>query len=158
MNEVQRKRYEDLKKGNRDKVKENERKRNVLLQECLAALGEQAVTLSTVEEEAMIGRLNQMLKKCLADRHRMGDVRTDRFKSVPVRCLDDINPLWAGQRIYIVWDQAGLPVIRSDFEAVTDNMDDVKSVSFDTYLVSEDCLRWIELNHEGGIIFRFPQS
>lgn len=129
----QRKRYEQLKNNNRLFVSKKMQEDNVLLQECIAALGAQAVTLPEDRKKAVLAAFNSVLKRAQDDGE---SGRGSHGNTAPKNDCD-----WAGQRVFIIWDGAGLPVIQSNLVDIMINIDDVKAVSFETWIASEDIRR-----------------
>lgn len=146
MNEEQRKKYEQLKKQN--KTAENERRwdKNILLQECPSALGKQAKVIPSEKHAEVIKKIN---------------IATSSFKengsltcSGEFTFLNSINEIatdWLGERVLIIWDEATLPIVNSDLFLIKQNIEDVKAVAFDTWLVAEQSNRLVEINHDGVI-------
>ncbi len=65
--------------------------------------------------------------------------------------IDEAAPDDLSGDFYIFWNEASLPVVRSDGKNIIANMDDVLAVDFDTWLVSADLSRIIEFHHSGQI-------
>jgi hypothetical protein len=57
--------------------------------------------------------------------------------------------------VFILWDEASLPVVQSTLENVLNNIDDVTAVSSDTWLFSPDLGYVIEFFHEREITIGF---
>lgn len=53
--------------------------------------------------------------------------------------------------IYVMWDNANLPCLKSELKNIIKSIDDVTAVSFDTWVVSSDYNIIIEFYHEGEI-------
>ncbi|GAA0741806.1 hypothetical protein GCM10008906_23480 [Clostridium oceanicum] len=54
--------------------------------------------------------------------------------------------------IHIIWDEANLPIIKSNLSNVIDVIDDTIAVSFDTWLFSSNGEFVIEFYHDGQTI------
>lgn len=57
--------------------------------------------------------------------------------------------------VYIIWDEASLPVIKSDFNTIVSHLDDVTAVSFDTWLYCPSEGWVLEFYHDGEITLGF---
>ncbi|MGQ0437679.1 CDI toxin immunity protein, partial [Bacillus sp. B-TM1] len=53
--------------------------------------------------------------------------------------------------IYIIWDEASLPIIKTNLHQILQVIDDVTAVSFDTWLYSPNLGYAIEFYHEGEV-------
>ncbi len=53
--------------------------------------------------------------------------------------------------IYVIWDEANLPVIQSTVNKVIEALDDVIAVSFDTWILDQEAFFVIELYYEESI-------
>ncbi|WP_308728038.1 hypothetical protein [Bacillus sp. MYb209] len=51
--------------------------------------------------------------------------------------------------VYIIWDEASLPIIKTNLHQILQVIDDVTAVSFDTWIYSQDVGYVIEYYHEG---------
>jgi len=65
--------------------------------------------------------------------------------------IDEIISEWIGENVLIIWDETGLPVIQTKLNNLKKCIDDVTSVAFDTWIVSEDLNKIIEYNHNGKL-------
>lgn len=55
------------------------------------------------------------------------------------------------ETVYLIWDNARLPVIKTNLHQVLQVIDDVTAVSFDTWIYSPDTGYVIEYYHDGEI-------
>ncbi|MBE7106371.1 hypothetical protein FT637_26180 [Bacillus cereus] len=55
------------------------------------------------------------------------------------------------ETVYLIWDNARLPVIKTNLHQVLKVIDDVTAVSFDTWIYSPDTGYVIEYHHDGEI-------
>lgn len=62
------------------------------------------------------------------------------------------------ESIYIIWDNANLPSIKSTIQTVWENFDDVAAVSFDTWLYCPTEGWVIEFYHDGDITLGFEEK
>ncbi|UYX52452.1 hypothetical protein M3Y14_29355 [Bacillus thuringiensis] len=53
--------------------------------------------------------------------------------------------------VYIIWDEASLPIIKTNLHQILQVIDDVTAVSFDTWIYSQDVGYVIEYYHEGEV-------
>lgn len=51
---------------------------------------------------------------------------------------------------FVFWDEANLPVIKTDMKNITSNIDDILAVDFNTWVVKDDYSYIIELFHDGS--------
>ena len=65
--------------------------------------------------------------------------------------IEEIIPEW-NEKIYIIWDEASLPVVQTDLESIKGNEDDIKAVAFETWFVSESLTKFIHFRHDDKII------
>lgn len=144
MNADQRKKYEQLKKRNAKMVQEAMLKNNVLLQECIEVLKDQEGVLPSNKQEEILTAFNAKLNEALNSSAIIK--KMERLNSI-----DDINPDWIGKRVYIIWDEASLPIIERKLNEVIHNIDNIKAVAFDTWIVSENLCKFIEINHNDEI-------
>lgn len=76
-----------------------------------------------------------------------GDIyNTDEIKSYLYKCFGSYS-----NTVYIIWDEATLPIIKTDLHQVLQVIDDVTAVSFDTWIYSPDTGYVIEYYHDGEI-------
>lgn len=140
MNEETKKRYQELKNRNREYVNEKNRESNVLLQECLIVLGNSTVILDAEQESRILKKFNAKL---------LDVINSDRKRYV--LSIQEVLPRWINKQIYIIWDNAGLPIIRTDFECVIKYIDDILAVSFETWIVTEDMNQFIQFEDRNRI-------
>ena len=141
MNDEQKKRYEQLKQKNKSIERKKNWSDNVLLQECLSALGSQNDILSIDEQEKIVDKVNRRFKEAV-------NAKKERKK---IEVIDEIISEWIGENVFIIWDETGLPVIQTKLNNLKECIDDVTSVAFDTWIVSEDLNKIIEYNHNGKL-------
>ncbi|SER01199.1 hypothetical protein SAMN02910369_02874 [Lachnospiraceae bacterium NE2001] len=115
MNTEQKNKLKQLKTQMQEKKKTQALQNNILLQECLAALG----TYEIIEDESVIEELVSFASKPDAEKHSPSD----------------IAPLIDDAQYYIVWDEATLPVVMCSGNSIKNCWDDVLAVAFETYLV-----------------------
>lgn len=99
---------------------------------------------------------NELLRDCIekiknieiidesTETENLLDLMQDRFsieyhhvKNSYEISLNDI-PLDADKKYYIIWDNAGLPILKCSGKYLLQYPDDVFAVDFDTYILSED--------------------
>lgn len=140
MNDGQKKRYKQLMQSNKSIERNKIWSDNILLQECLAALGIQKDILSINEQEKIVCEVNQRFKETVKKK-----------EGKKIETIEEIDSEWIGEKVFIIWDEASLPVIQTKINSVKEYIDDVTAVAFDTWIVSEDLNRVIEYNHNGKI-------
>lgn len=106
-------------------------KTHALLQECLQALRGSCTVVPMELHEAAVAAVNIALQE---------DTWTPAGQ-IPADFL-------AGA-VYLVWDDAQLPVFKAAREPVLQNLDDVTAVAHETYLVSETMDRIVCCDHWG---------
>ena len=108
-------------------------KNNALLQSCLQSM-RGSCTLAPVEmHEAAIAAANIAIHE-------------DIWKAVGELPRDFITGT-----VYIVWDDAKLPVLKAPWELVIENLEDVLRVNFITVLVAETMDRIVWIDSHGTI-------
>ena len=127
MNTEQKKKLELLRSQAQTKERKQSLQKNVLLQECLEALG----TFEILEKEDQIKNIESLVTLQDAEMHS----HEDRI------ILDE------EEKYYIVWDEATLPIVVSLGRTIMKCWDDVLAVAFDTYLVSESFERIVGIRH-----------
>lgn len=142
MNEEQKKKYQLLKEKNQKMVKEFAWKDNVLFQECVEALGECKV-LSTEETD----KIADMLQKNFPFRY--GTIDWNSLPdSIEIKQEELTLKFNRTTSYYILWDNGSVPFLLAEFGKITDAMDDVLAVDFNTWLLSLDGKEVIEFRHE----------
>lgn len=144
MKEADRERYQQLRRKNKDIRREYEWANNLLLQECFAALGTEKVILPYDKEEEIVSIVNEKITKLFGL----------NIVGKELESIEEINTEQIGEKVYVIWDKMGVPVIQTSLSNVKRNIDDVLAVAFDTWIVSENISRFIEFNHNGKIIER----
>ncbi|MBY6915750.1 MULTISPECIES: hypothetical protein [Clostridium] len=147
MDEVLRKRYQELKKKNKETIEKKEMKKNILLNECLEAL------------ENRYCELNKTLTKNLFDLFYnkvpitwYGRVEWDNISiKYKIEKVDEIINIVNNNEFYIIWGE-GLPILKTDIKTLINYIDYILAVEFDTWLFSIDYKEIIEFYHEGEII------
>lgn len=119
---------------------------NILLQECLAAMGDQAEIVPFEEGAELVSALNRVLRGLFRPENQYCPAGWEELDSV-----EEILPQWMGCRVYVVWDGGELPVVHGSLSSVVRNVEDVTAVSFDTWVVSEDFKGLVEMKGNGEI-------
>ena len=147
MNEVKKTRYEELKEKNKEKAKKLAWKNNVLLQECLEALGDYGYILNTKESKEILDLFYKSVP--ISQYSRVDFEKIDSSKNI-----DNASELLIqskNKEFYIIWDELNLPIVKSKLNKIINSIDDVVAVSFDTWLLSTNMNEIIEFYHEGEI-------
>lgn len=149
MNEEMKKKYEELKKNNKKRNQIYELKKlcegDGLLHECIESTG--GIPLNYDEGNKIMDDIQQKIPFIL------GRVDFSKFKfKTTINTIDSIleyinNPI----DVYVMWDNAKLPCLKSELKDIIKFIDDVTAVSFDTWVVSTDYNVIIEFYHEGEI-------
>lgn len=109
---------------------------NDLLQDCLQAMRGSCTVVPMELHEAAEMSVNIAL-------------REDTWTEVPK--LTDIPEAFLSGMVYIIWDEATLPVLKVPWKVVTENLYDVRCVNHHTFLVAETMDRIIWLDGLGRI-------
>ncbi len=147
MNEENRKRYEELKKRNTEKIKKIEYSHNILLQECLVALNKNQYTLNDKEEKLVFEMFNVKVPTLEWGRVDWRNINSYNKIENVFQLLDRIK----NNEYYIIWGK-GLPILKSNIDSIIDCIDDITAVSFDTWLFATNYSEIIEFYHEGEIV------
>ena len=147
MNEIEKKRYEELKEKNKEKSKELAWKNNVLLQECLEELGDASYILNTKESKKI---LDLFYKSVPISKHSRVDFEKIDLSN-NIANASELLIQANNKEFYIIWDELNLPIVRSKLTNIINSIDDVIAVSFDTWLLSTNINEIIEFYHEGEI-------
>ena len=126
-----------------------------LYKECLEALGSDIIILETKEaEKDILSKFESALP--ITSWARIDWDNMSKYSRVS--SVEEIIPLLKTyfqedeiKDVYIIWDQALLPIIHADLFEVLKVIDDVTAVSFDTWLYSTKGQFVIEFYHENEI-------
>ena len=118
MREEQKKKLLDLRTKNKKYIEQLKWKNNVLLQECLEALGEYRI----ISDEADITWIKDIANS----------VNTIQIS----HCAEP--PLLGEHVYYVVWDNLMVPIIECKGNDILAHWDDVMAVAFDTCFVDRD--------------------
>lgn len=110
-------------------------KRNALLQECLTALRGCCTVADMDHREAVEGAV--FLANTEGDWRELGSIH------------EDLPEGWLNGDVFILWDEATLPVLRCPAEIVLENLNDVTAVAFETYLVARSMDRIVHIGTHG---------
>lgn len=124
-----------------------------LLDECIEALGENIVVFEGEEREEILDSFENSFP--ITSWARIDWAKFRDFQNIVY--LDDIEA-YLNKRygldsyiVYIIWDEASLPIIKTNLHQILQVIDDVTPVSFDTWLYSPDLGYAIEFYHEGEV-------
>lgn len=126
MNDELKLKCEKLKERNKEYILKMHWNRNVLLQECLHALGKDIYILSSDKNKELINKLNVFIS-----------VKNNSYK----KSMNNINDLlidYKNEVFYIIWDEKSLPIVRTDFSNIIQEIESITAVSFDTWLIKND--------------------
>lgn len=127
MDKDQKRKLEELKQKAKLKEQKQRLEKNVLLQECLAALGEYKLIESDKQTESI--------------------VRKASSPGAQMYSHDDPITIEDEEQYFITWDDASLPIVLGSGKNIRESWDDVMAVSFDTYLVAEKSGEVIGIRH-----------
>ncbi|MFF2909426.1 hypothetical protein [Paenibacillus sp. NPDC057934] len=118
-----------------------------LFEECIEALGNPSI-MSEIESQGEFNRFREIFS------FSYGRIDWSKIeKKEPVEEISDIpNKVNKhGDDFLIIWDNARLPIVKSNLESIIKALDDVLAVSFDTWLYRPEDGTIIEFFHEGDV-------
>lgn len=127
-----------------------------LLEECLIALGENVSVLSPERTTEVFDNLTKTFPIS-----QWGRIDWEKIKHV-IRPSSKkyiktyITP--TESEVYILWDEASLPAIKTNLNSVLDVIDNVSIVSFDTWIYNPTDGYVIEFYHENEITIGWANS
>ncbi len=139
MNETVKKRYQELKIQNYNSLIERQWKSNALLQECLEVLGNNKKILSIEQQQQILDKFNVELPRLIDNRKKS------------VQSIQELSSRWMNRLVYIIWDEEGLPIIQTDFESVTNYIDDIVAVAFETWIAVNSMDQFIQFDARNRI-------
>ena len=139
MNETVKKRYQELKIQNYNSLMERKWKSNALLQECLEALGNNKKILSIKQQQQILDKFNIELPRLFGNEKKI------------VQSIQELSSRWMNRLVYIIWDEEELPIIQTDFESVTNYIDDIVAVAFETWIVVNSMDQFIQFDARNRI-------
>lgn len=110
-------------------------KNNPLLQDCLQAMRGSCTVAPMDMHEAAITAANIAIREDIWTAvEELGDIPADFFPGM----------------VYIVWDEAHLPILKAPWALVSECFWDIEAVSFDTFLVAEsmDRILWFDAHNQ----------
>lgn len=140
MNEIKKKQYQELKNNNYNCVIERKWKSNILLQECLAVLGNNKNIISIEQQQSILDDFNNILPQI---------VKSNKRKKI--QSIQELLPHWEKKSVYIIWDEDDLPIVQIDFKYVVDHIDDVSAVAFETWIVAVEMNEFIQFDARNRI-------
>ncbi len=124
-----------------------------LFDECLEALGARTAVLSDQETIEIFKTFSDILPVT-----KWGRIEWDKIdKKIQVDSANEILKCLYTQdkstdtEIFVLWDEASLPVIKSDLDRILKVIDDVTAVSSNTWLFSPTFKYVIEFYHIGEV-------
>lgn len=123
-----------------------------LFEECLQALGNKAEALSVEETNNNFKNLTNMFPMTSWGRVDWGRIenKIEINEVIDIKeYLNSCNRL--DKTVILLWDEATLPAVKTDLEAVIDNIDDITAVSFDTWIFCPESRYLIEFYHESEV-------
>lgn len=124
-----------------------------LFEECIEALGKDAILLPISERGNLIKLLIERYPLTFYGRidwdkvdrkFNIGTVNDIKIEMEKLGCNLD-------SEVYIIWDEATLPIVKTTLQQAIDSIDDVTAVSFDTWIFCQSIGYVIEFYHEGDI-------
>lgn len=136
---------EKLKKESKQLQKKRKIQNNVLLNECIDNLSDNATVLNQEQSEQIYNKLKKTVP--------FGAWGIDWLQfhdSKTVHSYDELIAPCSNKQFYIIWGK-DLPIINCDIYSIVRYLDDISAVSPDTWLFSLDFNEVIELYHDGKI-------
>lgn len=140
MNEIKKKQYQELKNNNYNCVIERKWKSNILLQECLAVLGNNKNIISIEQQQPILDDFNNILPQI---------VKSNKRKKI--QSIQELLPHWEKKSVYIIWDEDDLPIVQIDFKYIVDHIDDVSAVAFEAWIVAVEMNEFIQFDARNRI-------
>lgn len=123
-----------------------------LFEECVIALGHNLSILSYDESRKILKHISDVFPIA-----SWGQIDWSKAKNVKkISSISEIKNILqinngTPKEVYILWDNASLPVISTDINNILKVIDDVTAVSFDTWIYNPTDESIIEFYHEGEI-------
>lgn len=125
-----------------------------LLEECLGLLGKKIEVLSKEETDTIFESMLKIFPTTPWGRIDWNEVNHKRLSSI-----SEIKKYISEKKeVYILWDEASLPSIKTSISNLLSYIDNILAVSFDTWLYLPDDKCVIEFYHEGEITFGCKQG
>jgi hypothetical protein len=126
-----------------------------LLNECIEAIGDNAVVLSVPETENVFSIFEDMFpitSWARIDWEKINEkVNLVSSNELVLSLNNYFNKKELESHPYILWNDGSLPAIEAKLEQIVRVIDNVTSVSFDTWIFSPELGYVIEFYHEGEI-------
>lgn len=144
MNFEQKERFEQLKKANKKRQQKEEIEKNVLLLECMEALGTEGKVVGQEEKNVVYNCFKNKIPFLSSGVDwKQFDLYYKIYK------FEDITKKCKCKKFYIIWCDE-LPIIICDIDTIIRHINDVCAVEFDTWLLSADYREIIEFHHDLG--------
>ena len=139
-------RLEELKEKNKKIISETKIKNNILLNECIEALGNYGNILCDKDSKYVYHIFEKIP-------FLPWGVDWQKFQnSISLNKIEEIPEVCEKEEFYIIWSNE-LPIINSSLYKILDCIEDICAVEADTWLLSNDFNELIEFHHEGKITF-----
>jgi|WetSurMetagenome_2_1015567.scaffolds.fasta_scaffold334507_2 hypothetical protein len=120
-----------------------------LFEECLVALGNNAVVLSEKETSTIFEQMAKNFPITTYGRIDWPNIKHVKQISSIEEILLQIET--KNDEVYILWDEASLPALKTNLSIALSVIDDVAAVSFDTWVYNPNTGYIIEFYHENEI-------
>ncbi|WP_442601931.1 CDI toxin immunity protein [Paenibacillus sp. KN14-4R] len=119
-----------------------------LFEECIEALDGSSIILNEIEAQEEFNRFKKVFSFSYG---RIDWSQVEEKESIKVvsDVLNRVNNIEGD--FLIIWDNARLPIVKSNLDSIFNSLDDVLAVSFDTWLYRPEDGTIIEFFHEGDI-------
>ncbi|WIG34119.1 hypothetical protein [Bacillus toyonensis] len=124
-----------------------------LLEECIEALDAEIEILETNQGKIIVKSFGNVFPITSWGRVDWSNIQNygDLYNEDEIRLyLQNCFGTYS-QTVYIIWDNARVPIIKTNLHQVLNVIDDVTAVSFDTWIYSPDVGYVIEYHHDGDI-------
>lgn len=116
-----------------------------LFEECIVALGTECEILTKSKTDKIIKNLNELV--VFNEWGRIDWSKYYKYKNFDQEEINDENS------VYIIWNRADLPIIKTKMKNILSTIDDVLAVDFDTWILFENYDKIIEFYHNGDARF-----
>lgn len=134
MNEDAKKRYEYLKRKQKEQIKLYKWQHNNLFMEFVKKIDEIQI-ISDDECELLIDKFSGSILFYSSGRINWND---SKWKKNKVSYLELGNYVDLSKDYYVIWDNYDLPVIKCKLQSIINNADDIESVAFSYLIISEN--------------------
>lgn len=120
---------------------------NVLLKECIYILNLKTIFTEKIAEKIF----HDFEKKLIFSNY--GLIDKEKNKYLKINNLIELAQIINKETLcYIIWDNESLPIIKTNFDNILRNLDDVLCVHYDTWIWIESENKVVEFNNNDEIL------